>query len=91
MTKASSLTEWLEPDRRLDVSGSLCPVPVIEARSALKHMAAGQVLEVLATDPLAELDLAVMCEHLGHRLVRSEACEDTVRVQIEVAKPSGPS
>jgi len=88
MTKASSLTEWLEPDRRLDVSGSLCPVPVIEARSALKDMVVGQVLEVLATDLLAELDLAVLCEHLGHRLVGAEASGEMVRVQIEVVKPA---
>jgi hypothetical protein len=32
-----------------------------------------------------------MCEHLGHRLVRAEASEKSVRVQIEVVKPAGSS
>lgn len=64
------------PDRRLDVCGLLCPIPVVRARQALKSMEADQVLEVLATDPLAELDLTVMCEHGGHRMIVAERLAD---------------
>ena len=63
-------------DRSLDVTGTLCPVPVVEARRALAEMAAGQVLEVLADDPLAELDLKVMCQHTGHALLEGHADPD---------------
>lgn len=69
-------------DRRLDVRGSLCPVPVLKARAALATMRPGDTLEVLATDPLAEMDLAVMCEHLGHTLLASDQSEGVVRVRI---------
>jgi tRNA 2-thiouridine synthesizing protein A len=64
------------PDLQLDVCGTLCPIPVVRARQALKSMQAGQVLEVLATDPLAELDLAVMCQHGGHELLVAETLAD---------------
>ena len=35
----------------LDATGLLCPLPVLKARRALKPLAPGAVLEVLATDP----------------------------------------
>lgn len=47
-------------------------------------MQPGEVLEVLATDPLAELDLAVMCEHSGHELLLAESADQQVRVLIRV-------
>ncbi len=81
-----SLPEWHAANRCLDVSGTLCPVPVIKAKAALVTMAPGQILEVRATDPLAEMDLAVMCEHLGHRLLTSETVDSVVRVQIQIAE-----
>lgn len=75
-----------KPDRSLDVCGSLCPIPVVRARQALKSMQVNQVLEVLATDPLAELDLAVMCEHGGHEFIAAETLPDgSLRVLIRAA------
>jgi tRNA 2-thiouridine synthesizing protein A len=75
------------PDRSLDVSGTLCPIPVVRARAELRTMQPGEVLEVLATDPLAELDLAVMCQHSGHELLQAEATDNQVRVLIRVTDP----
>jgi len=37
--------------RKLDVRGAKCPVPVVKARKELNDMAAGDQLEVTATDP----------------------------------------
>ena len=37
--------------RRLDVRGTKCPVPIIRAKKEIDGMQAGDVLEVLATDP----------------------------------------
>ena len=60
----------------------------MRARAALAAMAAGDVLEVIATDPLAELDLAVFCDHAGHELVSAERLDGKLRVRIRVS--SGP-
>ncbi len=37
--------------RRLDVRGTKCPVPIVRAKKEIDAMRAGDVLEVLATDP----------------------------------------
>jgi len=34
----------------LDVKGASCPMPVVKTKSAIDDLAAGEVLEVLATD-----------------------------------------
>jgi tRNA 2-thiouridine synthesizing protein A len=46
--------------RTLDVRGLRCPLPLIRARAALPELAPGDVLEVLATDPEAPIDLAAL-------------------------------
>lgn len=79
------------PARILDCSGSLCPEPVVRTRKALSAMTAGEVLEVLATDPLAELDLAVFCDHAGHELVSAEKQDGTLRFRIRVSPGPKPA
>lgn len=37
--------------RQLDVRGLKCPVPIVRAKKEIDTMQAGDVLEVLATDP----------------------------------------
>ncbi|HEX4689900.1 MAG TPA: sulfurtransferase TusA family protein [Solirubrobacteraceae bacterium] len=46
--------------RTLDVRGLRCPLPLIHARAALPALGPGDVLEVLATDPEAPIDLAAL-------------------------------
>ncbi len=55
----------------LDAKGLLCPLPVLKARRAMKQVPAGEVLEVLATDPGAVEDFKSFCEVTGHELVAS--------------------
>lgn len=53
----------------LDLKGLRCPLPVLRARKAMKPLAAGDRLEVLATDPAAVEDFRSFCETTGHRLL----------------------
>ena len=55
----------------LDATGLICPLPVLKARRALKPLAPGAVLEVLATDPGATKDFAHFCETTGCELLAS--------------------
>ncbi|MFB6251686.1 MAG: sulfurtransferase TusA family protein [Halobellus sp.] len=41
----------------LDVKGASCPMPVIKTKSAVDELEAGDVVEVLATDPGSVSDL----------------------------------
>ena len=41
----------------LDVKGASCPMPVVKTKSAIDGLAAGEVLEVLSTDPGSMSDI----------------------------------
>ena len=58
----------------LDATGLRCPMPVLRARRALKPLAEGQTLRLLADDPAAAKDVPAFCETTGHRLI--EVSED---------------
>lgn len=49
-----------------DCEDMLCPLPVLRARKRLAQMARGQVLEVRATDAMAQIDLPHFCTQSGH-------------------------
>ena len=68
-------------DDTLDALGLLCPLPVLKARKRLKSMAAGSVLEVLADDPAAIIDVPHFCSEAGHTLV-SQADTDTHHIYL---------
>jgi tRNA 2-thiouridine synthesizing protein A len=59
-------------DRKLDVMGLKCPLPVLRAKKALGELAVGGTLEVLATDPLSVIDVEVFCRTSGHELVAAK-------------------
>lgn len=53
----------------LDCLGLKCPLPVLKAHKHLKAMVAGEILRVLADDPMAPLDLEHMAQEEGHLLL----------------------
>ncbi|MBM3520292.1 MAG: sulfurtransferase TusA family protein [Alphaproteobacteria bacterium] len=53
----------------LDLTGLLCPLPVLKAGKRLAGMAPGAVLTVIATDPMAEIDMAHFCRERGYLLM----------------------
>ncbi|MCH8112469.1 MAG: sulfurtransferase TusA family protein [Proteobacteria bacterium] len=58
-------------DQTLDTKGMNCPLPIIKARKALKGMSAGQILQVLSTDPGAVKDFEAFCRTTGNDLLES--------------------
>lgn len=64
-------------DERLDASGLTCPLPLLKAKQALNGMMAGQVLEVVCTDPGSVRDFKVFSEQSGNELLKSEEAEGT--------------
>ena len=52
----------------LDLSGLLCPLPVLKARKRLATMMAGEILVVTATDPMTAIDIPHFCNEQGHVL-----------------------
>jgi tRNA 2-thiouridine synthesizing protein A len=53
-------------DETLDLRGLKCPLPAMMARRALARLPAGSKVTVLASDPLAVVDIPHMCGEEGH-------------------------
>jgi tRNA 2-thiouridine synthesizing protein A len=56
-------------ENTLDLSGLLCPLPVLRARKCLAGMASGSILKVIATDPMSAIDMPHFCNEQGHDLL----------------------
>jgi tRNA 2-thiouridine synthesizing protein A len=65
------MVDAVAPDTMLDATGLLCPLPVLKARRALKPLAPGAVLEVLATDPGAVKDFEHFCRVTGCEMLET--------------------
>ena len=69
---------------KLDCRGLHCPEPVWQTRKLLDTLPPGSLVEVLADDPLAELDLRVLCQRSGHELIAAEASDGVLVARIRV-------
>ncbi|HTS92712.1 MAG TPA: sulfurtransferase TusA family protein [Stellaceae bacterium] len=70
----------------LDTKGLRCPLPVLKARRALRDLAPGAVLRVLATDPGAVKDFEAFCKTTGHRLLAQAEEAGVLSFDIEKAE-----
>ncbi|HZJ51690.1 MAG TPA: sulfurtransferase TusA family protein [Actinomycetota bacterium] len=53
----------------LDVTGLLCPMPVVKASKEMRSLEAGEVLKILATDRGAVADFPAWAEDTGNELL----------------------
>ena len=71
-----------DPDHELDTSGLYCPEPVMLLHNKIRDIAAGQTVQVLATDPSTERDIPKFCRFLGHDLLVQDTLEGRFRYLI---------
>ena len=64
-------------DMVLDAKGLNCPLPILRAKKALKDLATGQTLEILATDPGSVKDFEAFCRTTGNELVEHHVDDKT--------------
>jgi tRNA 2-thiouridine synthesizing protein A len=60
---------YAEFEEFMDLTGLLCPLPVLKARKRLESMQSGNVLKVLASDPMSAIDMPHFCNEQGHALL----------------------
>jgi tRNA 2-thiouridine synthesizing protein A len=53
----------------VDAKGLSCPMPIVKTAQAAKGLTAGQLLEVLSTDPGSTKDFAAWAKATGNELV----------------------
>lgn len=55
----------------VDTRGMLCPMPIVLANKAMKALAVGEVLKILATDKGALKDFPAWADDTGNELLSS--------------------
>ena len=59
----------IEVSQRVDARGLSCPMPIVKTAQAIKTVASGELIEVLATDPGSVKDVAAWSRTTGNELV----------------------
>jgi TusA-related sulfurtransferase len=57
----------------VDARGLSCPMPIVKTAQAIKTIASGELIEVLATDKGSVNDFAAWTRTTGHTLVEQSA------------------
>ena len=81
------MSEGYTVKETLDCKGLYCPLPIVKMKKAIKGMAEGEVLKVLATDPGSKRDFESWCNKTGNRLL--EATEEDGVFTYVVEKAGG--
>lgn len=76
MNVATDQQAW-DIQHHLDTQGLICPEPVMLLHKSIRQAEAGELIEVLATDPATTRDIPNFCRHLGHTLLANGVLSDT--------------
>ncbi len=72
--KISSVLDTLK--MKIDATGLICPEPIMLLHKAIHESQSGEIVELIATDPVAKKDVEKFCEFLDHQLVSFKKKED---------------
>jgi tRNA 2-thiouridine synthesizing protein A len=63
----------IEVSQHVDARGLSCPMPIVKTAQAIKTVASGELIEVLATDPGSVKDFAAWARTTGNAIVEQSA------------------
>jgi len=69
----------------VDARGHRCPVPSLRLRKALEGAAPGTRATLLATDPMARIDVPYLMNELGGRMIEVTEAEGVLTLTVETA------
>lgn len=56
-------------DNVIDARGLVCPLPVLKLAKVLRDQSKGEIVTVLADDPIAVVDIPHFCAQSGNQLI----------------------
>jgi tRNA 2-thiouridine synthesizing protein A len=71
--------------KTLDLQGLSCPLPIAKTAKAIRELAAGELLEAVATDPGSVPDFKAWCANTGNELVEQTGQDGVFRFVIRKA------
>jgi len=63
-------------DIKLDVTGLNCPLPLLRLKQLLSKTDTGDIIQVIATDPAAHLDIGVFIDKSAHQILQYSLEDD---------------
>jgi len=67
----------------VDARGHRCPTPSLKLQKAVRDSGPGARLVLLATDPMARIDVPWLMADLGGRVLSVEEQEGVLRITVE--------
>lgn len=69
----------------LDARGLNCPLPILRAKKAIAGLGAGEILEIIATDPGSVKDFEAFCRQTGNELLDTSESSGEYHFSIKKA------
>lgn len=70
-------------DLKIDVTGETCPVPLVEARKALRKASPGEIIEITGTHPASKKEIPMAVEALGMELISVDEKDGIWKIKIK--------
>ncbi len=68
---------------KIDCTGEICPIPLVEMRKALRKAKEGDIIEVTGTDPSSKKEIPMAVKAMGLELLDiQEEKEGTWKIRI---------
>ncbi len=71
----------MDGEIEIDARGLKCPLPVLRLQRQLRELAEGEVVRLIATDPMAAIDVPHFCTEAGHIYLGSDESGEVHRVR----------
>lgn len=73
----------------VDARGHRCPTPSLKLQKAIRAASPGTLIQLLATDPMARIDVPFLMRDLGGRVVSIEEVDGVLTIAVET--PGAPT
>ena len=67
----------------IDARGHKCPVPSLRLRKAMEGACAGAQWTLLATDPMARIDVPFLMQEMDGRVIGIEETDGVLQITVE--------
>lgn len=75
--------DGIEADAIVDVIGTVCPIPLMETRKAMKHSKQGEVIEIMGTHEASKHEIPMAVEAAGSKVLKITEEEGIWHIFIE--------
>ncbi|ORU92656.1 MAG: SirA-like domain-containing protein [Cycloclasticus sp. symbiont of Bathymodiolus heckerae] len=75
----------MEYNITLDVKGLNCPLPLLRLKQLLQNSNSGDIIQMMATDPAAHLDVGVFIDKSNHEMLLHERKDEVQYFYIKIS------